>query len=873
MFILCFFVGVTTFADNGDVVKISMNNTVKRAKEFGSGNGIEFSLPDLTDNKFMIDSIEIAVFEKTAGSSTWNIYKNNAGIESKKLLIENPSSLNFQVDFGNTADLRENAKYKIGYRYYVKAIDDFSKTAIAGQDIKDGWRLVGESNASTATDIGFIFYKNAVPTILINSISYSTETINGMQNFTYTATQLESEWLPSDVLAKSIRINYTATDYDTEDSLIIGYKLIDAIENTVVSEGALSSTNRIISDCGAEYIKLILTVSDSWGDVVESEPVTLQIDKESPNVISQFNNLGKALRGMNIYSKFKIADNQNEMLTSGNVYYTIRKGTTILYNNVRLPNNANGEYTVDIVGISDGVYEIVLTIFDKSYNKMVHTLLQTLDNTAPTVRLLTHEENSDATLYSTWMNESKKIIFDVEDEYAGMIRYSAYLDNAFHRSTSYGVAALLRTISFDVSTSKTGKLYYYMYVYDDARTVDKVNNSASTSTSGNSRFVSFYVWLDKTNPAVTINVDENIWYDAPKTVTADFYDYPSSSNVADNSGVKTKLYCVTESEIPSNIWLAYPLTGVAFNTGGVYYLHVKAIDYAGNETIETKQIKINTTLEIMSTVTPTDDYWHTIYNHTGSLYIIKNTAYNTKYHFAVREHDISDLIRTEVRLISKDNPEIYGNTSVDTAANGTDVRNVVFNMSYTKSDGTALPDGVYTMYLTISEIKNDGTVLTNHQNVIGCEVVIKRNSPPIPEITVSSITGGKQVTISYPDEILANSLNSTYIKSLYKREYKIVYDGEANTNRYSNYTAVISAITKPCLVTAIYTDPAGNVSTATKRIDVSDIPDSSSITVKQDGNTVTIEEGRPATIYYINTRRDKESGINIDVLNFLQNLN
>lgn len=867
-FSLC--IGITVFAEKGDIIKISMNNTVKRAKEFGSGNGVEFTLPDLDNNRFMIDSIELAVFEKSASSNKWMIYKDNAGIESKKRLIENPTSLKFQVDFGNTGDLRENVKYKIAYRYHVKALDDLSKTVIAGQDIKDGWRLVGEGNASIATENGFIFYKNATPTIQINSISYNAEAINGTQDFTYAVAQLDNVWLPSNVLSDGIMVDFTANDYDTEDNLTIAYKVIDAVENTTVSEGVLSGANRITSDCNSEHVKLILTVSDNWGAIVESTPVALHIDKEIPEVTSQFNDCGKALKGMNLYSKFKIIDNQNELLTDGNVYYTIRKGTAVLYNNIRLPNNSNGEYVVDVSGMTDGIYNIELTIFDKAYNKTMHTLSQILDNTAPTVRFLTPAENSNATLYNTWMNVSKQVIFEASDEYAGMNRYSVYLDSSIQRSATYGVPELLRTVAYNVTTSKTGKLYYYMYIYDDARTVDKANNSASTATSGNSRFISFYVWLDKTNPTVTINADETTWYEAPETITANFYDYQSSPSVADNSGVKSKWYCITESNMPSVDWLPYPSNGITFNTGGVYYLHFKAIDYAGNETIETKKIKINIPLEIISTVTPTDDYWHTIHNHKDNLYIIKNTVYNTKFQFSVREHDISDLVRTDVRLVSKDNSAIYGSISVDTAANGIDMRNVVFNMSYTKAVGNPLPDGVYTMYLTISEIKNDGTVLTNIQNVLACEVIIKRNSPPMPEIIVSDVSGGKEVRINYPNETLSNSFNSSYIKSLYKREYKVVYDGVPDTNRYLNYAEAISQITKPCIVTAIYTDPAGNISTATKRIDVSDIPDSSSITVKQDGNTVAVEESRPATVYYINTRREKQSGINGDVLKFLK---
>ena len=37
----------------------------------------------------------------------------------------------------------------------------------------------------------------------------------------------------------------------------------------------------------------------------------------------------------------------------------------------------------------------------------------------------------------------------------------------------------------------------------------------------------------------------------------------------------------------------------------MYYLHVKAVDFAGNETIETKRIMLNTLAKITSAVRPT----------------------------------------------------------------------------------------------------------------------------------------------------------------------------------------------------------------------------------------------------------------------------
>jgi len=61
MCVVLLFLGITAYADDfvqeGTVIKISMNGTVKRAKEIGSGNGIEFTLPELSDSKFNLYAI------------------------------------------------------------------------------------------------------------------------------------------------------------------------------------------------------------------------------------------------------------------------------------------------------------------------------------------------------------------------------------------------------------------------------------------------------------------------------------------------------------------------------------------------------------------------------------------------------------------------------------------------------------------------------------------------------------------------------------------------------------------------------------------------------------------------------------------------
>lgn len=846
--LLC--LSATVYADG--TMKISMNGEVKAAKAVGSGSGITFTLPDI-DNKFLIDTIELAIFEKQENETDYKIFG-----ESK--MIENPTSLNMSFGFGDVSRFKERAKYKIAYRYYVKPIDDLSKVIIAGAESKEGWRLIGEVNPNISTEQGFVFYKNTNPALSIEGISYQAETIAGISTFTYNLSQLENVYLPTDALRKGVTINYSATDSDREDALTVQYQLFDGITNELLYTGIFDSSKTIYSNTNAEFIKVVLLALDDWGGESEESTLSLKIDKEVPTVINQFADMGKALRGKNLYSKFMITDDQNDALTSGNVYYSIKRDGTIIYENVRMPNDSSGFYTVDLSNQQDGKYEIILTIFDKAYNKTIHTLQQTLDNTAPSVRFLTSAENTAATEYSTWTNKSKKILITATDGIAGIKKCYGYRNYSLFSSTSLGASAQQYTFSYDVISTMTGQIYHYFYIYDDAYPIDKTNNTVTLNSSGNACFISCYVWLDKTSPTITINADSNTWYPVPTTIYADAYDYQSASNVYDNSGVKLKQYCITDNEICDNNWLNYN-SGVTFNRGGVYYLHIKAVDYAGNETVTTKRIMLNTVAQITSAVSPTDDSKHTIYNETNGMYIIKNTAFSTKYHFFLKDDDVSDTIQTEIRLVSQDNAEYVSQTGVESIPNGSTLRDIAFNMTYTEADGNALPDGVYTMYLSISEVKNDGSIIKTTANAKGCEVVIKRNAPPAPVIAVSN----GYVTIDYPNETLSNSLNRTHMKALYKREYKAVIDKQPGSNAYKSYVAPIAI--DNMVVTALYTDMAGNISTATKRIYKENVDEGNSIVTN--GNTATVEESRPANTYYIGIRRDKQAGINNSILNFL----
>ena len=63
---------LTCYAETNGAVKISFGGDVKEAKEVADGKGVSFSLPELADNEFYIYAIELAVFEKQNGETSWH---------------------------------------------------------------------------------------------------------------------------------------------------------------------------------------------------------------------------------------------------------------------------------------------------------------------------------------------------------------------------------------------------------------------------------------------------------------------------------------------------------------------------------------------------------------------------------------------------------------------------------------------------------------------------------------------------------------------------------------------------------------------------------------------------------------------------------
>lgn len=862
MLTMAFFLSQRVYADDVKTMKISYNGEVKQAKEIGEGKGINITLPELDDENFYINAIEIAVFERKENESQWHIYKDDDGEESKKKYIESPDGLNVQVDFGNVADYREKAKYKLAYRYYVQSVDDMSNILIAGSDSKDGWRIVGEINPLRATDDGFVFYTNSNPTIDVISFSYDMHTAEGDESVKCSPEDLDNIRLPNDAFLNGITVDYSAYDFDNEDELTVKYQLIDAFTENIIASGYLEQEPVICADVTSDTVKLKLTVSDNYSGQCETEWYVFGIDTQAPFVASEFDDFGFMLSGKNLFSDFTVYDDSGMLMNDGSVYAKVFLGDD-LYMNGYLEYINDGIYRLDENVNADGEYKVELYIYDKAGNEGHHIFYQTLDNTKPTAEFISDEINPEATKYYTWMNLSKKIIVDVGDNLSGVKKYTMYLNNLTDKHVTLETSVNQYTIINPVTNEMTGKLVYRGYIFDDAKVVDRDNNRADINSNGNRLTFIKQIWLDKTPPVIECDADETVWYESPAVFEIDFIDEPSGVSVDDASGINIKQYAVTDSEMLPSEWNTFN-GSVTVNSGGVFFIHLRAVDNAGNESTLTKKVHTNAVCTILGSVQPTDDYMHTIYHSEPAFYVVKTTAYNTKYHFLLSDADVEDSIKVNARLISQDNHEIYASTSSVTYPDGNIERDIVFNMPYVDDAGEKLPDGVYDMYIDISEIKNDGEVILTHQNLNVCEVVIKRTAPPTPVINVNS----GMVEIEYPDEPLSASLNSIFVKSKYKRQYKIVKNGH-ELSGYADYTD--SFPVDDITVIALYTDIAGNTSVSTKRIFKSEEggPGGTDIDPTVEGSNTSVEESRAGNVYYIGTRREKQKGINSDIFNFI----
>lgn len=847
---LPFIYGMTASADT---MKVSQDGTVSAT------GSIDFILPQLDSDEFYISGIELAVFEKGEEDEEWHIYLDDEDRQTKKQYIKNPDSLHISADLGDSAEYRDHAKYKAAYRYYVTSKLDASKITVAGKDAKDGWRLIGEDDPETASNSGFAFYKNSAPEIEITGISYFVNTYQGNKLKRADVSELENMDLPCDALKKGITPKIEASDYDSEDTLTFRYLLRDESTELVFSQGAFSEDVPVKTEEVKDRIQLKVIAEDGYGGMGESDWITLNIDTAIPYIETEFDDKGYTVKGNTLFSDFAVADN-NRKMTDGEIYAKVYKDGKIVFEKLT-EKRVNGIYRLEQDNLSSGEYEVRLYIYGSSGNAAEHTFYQTLDSDAPGMYFIPETENPNSTKYSAWQNISKKIILRADDNTAGIGSMDVKLNGAPDGVETLNSIQPSCLFAHDVTNTKTGKLRYSISVHDRAKELDRTNNTVKANSQGNVNTQVKEVWLDKKAPDIQVS-DLSGWQNAPLDINAVFADNESSPGAGDNSGIREKLYAVCEKDAQPQIWETY-YGGITISEGGVYDVYFKASDNAGNTRQEKLTVKVNNPSVISGAMKPLDSYRHTIYYSSGTLFVIKTTAYNTKFSYELYDKDRDDEIKTEICLKNRDDESVFTNISVQAPPDGSEQREIVLGLQYTK-EGAALPDGVYDVLADITEVKQGGREVKTHVGETIGTIVIKRSAPPSPVISVSD----GFIEIAYPEETMAQSLNLPELLSLCKRQYKTVKDAGGGTNGYLPYAGKFAV--EKMTVTAVYTDIAGNSSTASRHITVADTPGGTPTEAGEDGESAVAEESRAANVYYIGTRRTANSGINTDIFKFIQ---
>lgn len=829
---------------NAQTMKARTDNTVRMT------DSIEFTLPGLDTDDFYISGVELAVFEK--GDDEYHIFKDGGRYMHR--YIKNPQSLNFNMSFSDSTKYRERTKYKAAYRYHATSKTDASKVTVAGGEYKEGWRLIGEEDGTSATDTGFCFYKNSVPEVKITGVSYYANTFRGDEKRTLD----DSAYLPADALKKGIMPIIEAFDYDAEDILTFRYILRDEDTGTVFAEGDFCEDLPIRANEVREKVGLRIVVDDSCGGIGESEWLTLNFDLVLPEITYEFDDKGYAVKGTTLFSDFAAADG-GKRLTGGEIYAKGYKDGILVFEKMtdKLPG---GIYRLEQDNLADGEYEVRLQIFDTSGNMAEHTFYQTLDSTPPSLYFIPDTEDITAAKYGAWQNVSKKILVRASDSGSGIGGMNVKLNGRNDGEQTFDGLQKICTLAHDVSSAKTGKLSYTVSVYDSAKEIDKAKNTVNTASRANAAVQVKEVWIDKKAPDIEIE-NSGGWQSAPCAVAARFTDSESQRGAGDNSGIKERLCSVCDKGGRPEVWHTYT-DGVTIADGGSYDVYFKAVDNAGNTKVEKSGVKVNNPSAITGVMQPVSAYRHTIYYESGTLFVVKNTAYNTKFKLDIYDKDTEDEIKADICLRNRDDNSIFVQTSVRMQPTGETQRELVFNLPYTK-DGTPLPDGVYDVTADITEFKADGERVGTHSGERIGTIVIKRSTPPESVISVSS----GYVEISYPEETIAASLNIPELAGLCKRQYKTVKDAGGGTGGYIPYTGRLAA--EKMTVTAIYSDIAGNTSTASRHI--TGAGGSAPIEIGTGGNLASVEESRAANVYYIGTRREKNCGVNTSIFGFIQN--
>jgi murein DD-endopeptidase MepM/ murein hydrolase activator NlpD len=352
-----------------------------------------------------------------------------------------------------------------------------------------------------------------------------------------------------------------------------------------------NSTNLTFSSTGVFKIQAYaIDNAGNTGDIVTSG--TYLVDKLSPTV--NFNPNGNETWSKQHTVTVTVSDSHSGVDTSSLQYAWATSTTT--------PSSGwqpfiNGQSIITPAGVT-GDYYLFIKAKDKAGNEIiVYSNRFRIDNTPPTAPIITLSTEN-------WTNQNVTVtIVPGTDNHSGIDRIEYRIN---------GGSWQVYSSSFIISSEGVTTV--------EARTIDKAGNSSSISSK--------QTFIDRTAPTVTANPVSRDWGNTNVTVTLTFSD-------SGGAGLLTKQYAWSTSTSTPSSWTNYSFP-VTQSSEGIWYLHAKAVDMAGNiVTVCFGPYKIDKTLPIVSASPATGGWSNTpitvtlTYSDGGSGLRIRQYAWST----------------------------------------------------------------------------------------------------------------------------------------------------------------------------------------------------------------------------------------------------
>ncbi len=499
---------------------VGYGGETKKAEVLSSGEAgvCVFLSPNEDTSLWRVYCVELAVFAEGSDNYTQN---TAVGTKTVRCDENNNTGLNLNIGFGSADNYEYGVKYKLAVRYTYQSIADETIFAIAGEDTKDGWRLIGEEDPCKVSDEGLYFtLVNADFDLILDGIAF--DRLQGYDS----KTTYYSYYASAATLADK---DYWVGKYAATTG--------DGIEVLLVSENIVNSGTYTLSNSKGTVI-----ASGSLIDLFSARDLASPGNKDLADLLVK--------DALEIYG-YDYDEKYKDVVVGclGQFHYTTEGETLTL----------------------------TVTAADNYGNQKSAKLTFNYDSTAPVVTDKPNYDEAtpinDRRFYEHWEfseDSAGKVPIktnDVSEEYGGSqaVGYlSAWTSKTGQSSTTSKISEYIKDGSYTIDTDVNAnvvKAELSVYVYDRACNPTVI----STDTGGGLETTHWYDNEAPTGEITSASVSEKTWTNAEEfDFVTEFEDnyamdyvaaispeldiYKSTSDQTSSSGALTSNFNVTDTD-------------------------------------------------------------------------------------------------------------------------------------------------------------------------------------------------------------------------------------------------------------------------------------------------------------------------------------